>query len=283
MMETGGMMLSHFRVKALGAKTAGGVTELARAGRLARLAMVAVAMMAGMVAAMAGASVARAEPLKILAFGDSLVAGFGLAPEDGFVAQLQQALSGRGHDVVVINGGVSGDTSAGAVARLDWILQDPPDVAIIEFGGTDGLRGLEPAQTYTNLDRVMRRLRRAGVPMLLTGMRAPPNLGRSYGEEFNAVFPRLAETYGTVFYPFFLEGVAAQPALNQADGIHPNADGVAEIVRRLLPLLEPLLDVQGDSAARFRLPPAAGGAASAGPLTAGLMVAAAGRERHSPR
>ena len=215
---------------------------------------VMLVLLAALVFAGATGGVARAEPITILAFGDSLVAGFGLAPGEGFVAQLQSALASRGHDVVVVNGGVSGDTSAGAAARLDWILSEPPAIVIIEFGGNDGLRGLEPSETFANLDRVLRRLKTAGVPILLTGMQAPPNLGRSYGDEFNAVFPRLAEKFGVAFYPFFLDGVAARPELNQADGIHPNAAGVAEIVRRLLPSLGPLLGPRSGSGARLRIP-----------------------------
>ena len=175
------------------------------------------------------------ESVRILAYGDSLVAGYGLPEDEAFPAQLEAALQQEGIDAEVINAGNSGDTTAAAVSRLDWVLAEDPDAAIVVFGGNDGLRGLDPAETYANLDEVLSRLRADGLPTLLTGMKAPRNLGADYAKEFDAVFPRLAETHDIVFYPFFLEGVAAQPALNQADGIHPNARGVEKIVDKMLP------------------------------------------------
>jgi acyl-CoA thioesterase-1 len=137
----------------------------------------------------------------------------------------------------VINGGVSGDTSAGGLARLDWLMAEKPDLVIVELGANDGLRGLDPANTKENLDRIISRIRETGARVLLAGMLAPPNLGREYGDEFGALFPALAEKHGTAFYPFFLEGVAMDPALNQDDGIHPTAEGVAVIVENMLPFV----------------------------------------------
>lgn len=188
---------------------------------------------------------AAADSIRILALGDSLTAGYGLAAEESFPARLEAALRQRGHDVRVINGGVSGDTSAGGLARLDWVLADKPHAAIVELGANDGLRGLDPETTHANLDAILTRLRESGVQVLLAGMRAPPNLGRDYQQEFDAVFARLRDSHNVRFYPFFLEGVAAQPALNQADGIHPNAEGVQMIVDAILPHVERLLAASG--------------------------------------
>ncbi len=180
---------------------------------------------------------AGADPVRILAFGDSLTAGYGLPEAEGFPAQLEAALAAAGVEAEVINGGVSGDTTAGGLARLDWALADDPDVVILELGANDGLRGLRPAETRANLDAILTRLGEEGIAVLLAGMLAPPNLGREFGEAFNAMFPALAEEHGVAFYPFFLDGVATDPALNQPDGIHPNAAGVAVIVERILPHL----------------------------------------------
>jgi acyl-CoA thioesterase-1 len=186
---------------------------------------------------------AAAEPLRLLALGDSLTAGYGLPAGQGFVPRLEAALRARGRAVRVLDGGVSGDTTAGGLARLDWALADRPQAAIVTLGGNDGLRGLDPAQTHANLAAILDRLAARGIPVLLAGMLAPPNLGAEYGREFAGVYRRLAEERpGVLLYPFFLEGVAADPALNQADGIHPNAQGVEEIVRRILPAVEALLD-----------------------------------------
>jgi acyl-CoA thioesterase-1 len=184
--------------------------------------------------ALAAPSPAAGRPV-VAAFGDSLTAGYGVADADSFPARLAAALDRRGMPVRMINAGVSGDTTAGGLARLDWMLADRPDLVIVEFGANDGLRGLDPVATYANLDAILARLDATGVSVLLTGMLAPPNLGAEYGAAFDAVFPRLAEKHDVVFYPFFLDGVAANPALNQSDGIHPNAAGVDAIVERILP------------------------------------------------
>jgi len=185
---------------------------------------------------------AAADTTRLMAFGDSLVHGYGLDSEDTFPSQLEAALQQRGHTVEVINAGNSGDTTAGGLARLDWALADQPDVVLVVLGANDGLRGLEPEQTQRNLTALLTRLEEAGLPTLLAGMLAPRNLGGEYAEEFDALFPELAENHPVVFYPFFLDGVAAEPALNLGDGIHPNAAGVAEIVERILPSVERLLE-----------------------------------------
>lgn len=191
--------------------------------------------------ALAASPAAAAGPVRILALGDSLTAGYGLPPEQGFTAALERALKERGIDARVIDGGVSGDTSAGGLSRLDWSLADDPQVAVVALGANDGLRGIDPAATRANLDAILAKLREKGVTVLLAGMYAPRNLGRDYAQRFDGVYPELAEKHGVALYPFFLEGVAAEPRLNQADGIHPNREGVAVMVRGILPHLEPLV------------------------------------------
>jgi acyl-CoA thioesterase-1 len=204
--------------------------------RRAALLRMAAAMTLSLTLGLAGSVAAESpRPVAILAFGDSLVAGYGLASADAFPAKLEAALKAKGVAARVINGGLSGDTSAGGRARLDWALEPKPDFAIVELGGNDGLRGLDPAETRANLDAILSKLKEKGVPALLAGMYAPPNMGPDYGKAFNAVYPELAKKHGVLLYPFFLEGVAADPALNQPDGIHPNAKGVGVIVERILP------------------------------------------------
>jgi acyl-CoA thioesterase I len=182
-----------------------------------------------------------AEPARLLVLGDSLSAGYGLPIEQSFPAQLERRLRAQGHDVTVLNAGVSGDTSAGGLARLGWALADKPDFVLIELGANDGLRGLDPAALRANLDTIIERLQRAGKGVMLAGMLAPPNMGPSYETGFNRVYPALAEKHKIVFYPFFLEGVAANPALNQPDGLHPTAGGIAIIVDRITPYVVRLL------------------------------------------
>ncbi len=184
---------------------------------------------------------AQAAPVRLLVLGDSISAGYGLAHDEGFEAQLAAALRAHGHDVSIVDGAVSGDTSAGGLAQLDWSLGDGADAAIVELGGNDGLRGVDPADTEKNLGAILDKLAARHIPVLLTGMYALPNLGRDYSQAFRAVFDRLAARPGVLYDPFFLEGVATVPALNQPDRIHPNADGVKRIVARLLPLVEKLL------------------------------------------
>ncbi|MCY4238463.1 MAG: arylesterase [Rhodospirillaceae bacterium] len=188
-----------------------------------------------------GAASVEAATRKLMVLGDSLGAGFGLPTEQGFVAQLERALRARGYDITVMNGSISGDTTAGGRARLAWALVSRPDFVIVELGGNDGLRGLDPAQTRANLDAILKRLKEERIPALLAGMLAPRNLGPVYERKFNSVYAELADRYGAILYPFFLDGVALDPKLNQRDLIHPNAKGVAVIVERLLPYVERLV------------------------------------------
>jgi acyl-CoA thioesterase-1 len=201
--------------------------------RSLRLLKVALAL-----AIMPGASVATAnDACRIAVLGDSLTTAYGLAVAEGFPAQLERRLREEGHDCAVLDAGVGGDTTAGGLARLDWTLADRPSHVIVELGANDGLRALPPEQMEQNLAAIVGRLQADGVAVLLAGMRAPPNLGRSYGEAFERVFSRVAERHDVPLYPFFLDGVAGDPALNQGDGIHPTAAGIAVIVERILPMV----------------------------------------------
>lgn len=188
-----------------------------------------------------GSVPALAETRSLLVLGDSLTAGYGLPLEQAFPAQLEAALKKKGHNIHVINAGISGDTSAGGLARLDWSLADQPDIAIVELGANDALRGLSPQQTRENLGAILSRLKKAHIPVILAGMKAPRNLGEDYYNSFDQIYSALAEEFQVAFYPFFLEGVAGDPKLNQSDGMHPNNAGVKVIVKRILPLVETLL------------------------------------------
>lgn len=179
---------------------------------------------------------------RLVVLGDSLAAGFGLPASDAFPVRLEAALRKDGVAVEVVNAGMSGDTSAGGLARLDWVMaQARAQYAIVELGANDGLRGLDPAAMAKNLDQILAKLQARGVKVLLTGMLAPPNFGRDYADDFAKVFPALAAKYNVPLYPFFLDGVAADRALNQADGIHPNQAGVDVVVARILPHVTRLL------------------------------------------
>jgi acyl-CoA thioesterase-1 len=184
---------------------------------------------------------AKAAPVRLLVLGDSLSAGYGLPHADGFEVQLRDALRAQGHDVRVIDGAVSGDTSADGRARLDWVLADGADVAIVELGANDGLRGVDPKDMAANLTAILDTLAAKHIPVLLTGMFAPPNLGPDYERAFRAVFDALGRRPGVLYDPFFLQDIAEVPALTQADGLHPNAAGVRRVVARLLPLVDRLL------------------------------------------
>jgi len=179
---------------------------------------------------------------RLLVLGDSLAAGYGLAAEEAFPAQLEKALRQAGYRVSVINSGVSGDTTAGGLSRLSWTMSVDPQLVIVELGGNDALRGLPPEETRANLDAILKHLTDAGVRVILAGMRSPLNLGKDYTTAFDRIYPQLANKYRVAFYPFFLEGVALDPTLNQPDGIHPNGAGVAEIVARFMPLITSVLN-----------------------------------------
>ena len=177
----------------------------------------------------------------IVAFGDSLTAGFGLQNSDSFPAQLEKALKARGQDVKVINAGVSGDTAAAGLARLDWALPDDASGVIIELGANDALQGLDPAATKATLEKIITDVKARGLPILLAGMEAPRNLGKDYVEQFRALYADLATRYDLILYPFFLDGVALDDKYLMGDGLHPNAAGVARIVEGILPKVEELL------------------------------------------
>ncbi len=187
------------------------------------------------------ASLATAKPIILLALGDSLTAGLGLSPSEAFPARLETVLKAKYPDLSIINGGVSGDTAAGGLARLDWALTEDVNGLVVELGANDALRGLEVGQTEAALDGIMAKAKARGLPVLLLGMRAPPNMGPDYTARFDGLFPALSKKYDALFYPFYLEGVAALPNLNQADGIHPNSRGVDEIVTRIVPKVEELI------------------------------------------
>ncbi|MBF0095431.1 MAG: arylesterase, partial [Alphaproteobacteria bacterium] len=178
---------------------------------------------------------ATMKTIRVLALGDSLTAGFNLPHDAAFPVRLEKALRAAGHPVEIVNAGVSGDTSAGGKARMDWLMRDPYDAAIVELGANDGLRGIDPERTFANLNTILVRLQDRGIPTLLAGMLAPPNYGAEYGAAFKDVYRRLARKHDVVFYEFFLDGVAADPVMNQGDGIHPTERGVNVIVERMLP------------------------------------------------
>lgn len=181
---------------------------------------------------------AHAGTVRIAAFGDSLTAGWGLKPDESFAAVLQRELRARGYDVEVINFGISGDTTAGGVARMRAVMAVKPDGVILELGANDGLRGFDPALVEANLDQILTMFGQARIPVLLAGMRTLSGMGKRYGDEFAQVYPRLAQKHGVRLYPFFLEGVAGDPALNLPDGLHPTGRGIEEIVKRILPDVE---------------------------------------------
>tara|TARA_B100001093_G_scaffold78779_1_gene69994 strand:+ start:659 stop:1345 length:687 start_codon:yes stop_codon:yes gene_type:complete len=197
--------------------------------------------LAGMMAMMPVSSVMASDQPILMVLGDSLVAGHGLPQDEAFPYALGRLLKKDGIDVEILNSGVSGDTTAGGLARLDWSLAAKPDAAIVVLGGNDLLRGLEPAASYRNLDGIIEKLVENNVEVLLAGMQAPRNLGADYANEFDAIYDRLAERHKVLFYPFFLDGVALQPTMNQPDGMHPNELGVAHIATQILPQVKILL------------------------------------------
>ena len=178
---------------------------------------------------------AVSKPVKIVALGDSLTAGYQLRPNEAFPAQLAAALKQNGIEVEVVNAGVSGDTSKAGLERLDWAVPEGTEAVILELGANDALRGVDPAETRKSLDAILTRLKARGIEVLLAGMEAPRNLGPEYAQAFNAIFPELANKHGALLYPFFLKGVALDPKLNLPDGLHPTAEGVGRIVGAILP------------------------------------------------
>ena len=198
---------------------------------------------AGILVAASGlsASQAAAPTPVIVAFGDSLTAGLGLPEKDSFPAQLERALKARGQEVKVVNAGVSGDTAAAGLARLDWAMPDDASAVIVELGANDALQGLDPAATKATLEKVITELKARGLPILLAGMEAPRNMGKDYVDQFRALYADLATSYDLILYPFFLDGVALDDKYTLGDGLHPNAEGVARIVDGILPKVEELL------------------------------------------
>ena len=198
-----------------------------------------------LVSVFTGFSPARADdPPRIVAFGNSLTAGLGVAVQDAYPAQLQRLLDAKGLRYRVINAGVSGDTTAGGLRRVDWVLKSRPQIIILELGANDGLRGLSLQQTKTNLERIIQQCRGAQVTVVLAGMKLPPNYGAEYTNGFESIYPALAREYRLTLIPFFLEGVAGSSALNQADGIHPTSEGYRIIVEKIFNTVKPLLGRQ---------------------------------------
>ena len=198
-------------------------------------------IIAVMVGVLLSGGAACAKPATLLVLGDSLAAGYGLESSEAFPVKLEAALRTKHPDLHVLNGGISGDTAADGLARLDWALTDEVTAIIVELGANDALRGLGVAQTEAALDEILSKAKARNLPVLILGMRAPPNLGAEYVTAFDSLFPRLAAKHQALLYPFYLDGVAADPELNQPDGIHPNAKGVDIIVSKLTAKVEELL------------------------------------------
>ncbi len=193
---------------------------------------------------LAASNPAFAQAIKGVGFGDSLMAGYQLGNGEGFPDQLQQSLQELGYDVAIANAGVSGDTTSGGLSRLDWSVPDGTDFVILELGANDALRGISPQITRDNLDKMIASLKQRNVDVLLVGMLAPPNMGDDYANDFNPIYPDLAEKYDLPLYPFFLDGVLTIPDLMLSDGIHPNSEGVKTMVERFLPLMRDYLDAK---------------------------------------
>ncbi len=189
-------------------------------------------------------------PVRIVVLGDSLAAGFGVKPEQSFPSRLEAALKAQGRNVAIVNQGVSGDTTAGGLDRIDWLLSDKPDIVLVELGANDALRGLDPALAERNLAAIVEKLRAAGVTVWLAGMMAPRNFGADYVKSFDGLYQRLADKYQAPLYPFILDGVAQDAALNQPDGLHPNAKGAQIIADRLLPFATSNLDAYAQTVHR---------------------------------
>ena len=197
---------------------------------------------------------AEAQPVKIAVLGDSITAGYGLAPGQALPARLQAALQTRARNVTILNHGVSGDTVAGGLARVDWMLADKPDIVLVALGGNDALRGSDPGQAERNLDAIVTKLKAANVTVWLAGMLAPRNFGPEYAQAFDATYKRVADKHDVALYPFLLDGIATDPQFNQPDGIHPNPKGVDVLVDKLLPFVTENLDKHAASVRRSPRP-----------------------------
>jgi acyl-CoA thioesterase I len=206
-----------------------------------RVSLVALLVAILLCAAALPKSEAKEQETVIVALGDSLTAGLGLPQSESFPAKLEAALKAQGRNVTVANAGVSGDTVSAALDRLDWALPPNTSAVIVELGGNDALQGLPPAEIEASLARIIERAKAKGLPVLIAGMESPRNMGKDYVDQFHAIYPDLAERYGALLYPFFLDGVALDPGLMQEDGIHPNAKGVDRIVQGILPKVDQLL------------------------------------------
>ncbi|WP_417803377.1 arylesterase [Thalassospira lucentensis] len=228
--------------------TAKRVLRAVAKGARASLLTIAMAIGVGAVALSSPANAADKDAKTLVLFGDSLMAGYGLNQDEGFAPQLQSALNDRGYNVNVVNSSVSGDTTAAGLARLDWALVEKPDAVLLELGANDALRGVEPSQTRDNLAQIIEKLKAQGIDVLLAGMMSPPNMGADYRDEFDSIYPDLAGRYDLDLYPFFLDGVVADPDLNLDDGMHPNPQGVKEIVGRILPDVISLLSLDPKTA-----------------------------------
>src|SRR3990172_796236 len=211
------------------------------AGTVAQVVGVALLVKLVFVPLLPAGAVEASRPIRLVAYGDSLTAGYMLKPSQSFPAQLAAALEANGHAVEVANAGVSGDTTAAGLERFEWAVPDDTEAVILELGGNDLLRGIDPRRTRANLEKIVQRLRAKNIEVLLAGMRAPKNWGAKYEKEFNAIYDELASKYGLILYPFFLDGVALQGQLNLSDGMHPSAKGVQVIVERILPAVEQLI------------------------------------------
>lgn len=213
--------------------------------RLSRITWQMVALFAVcnavLISTMAARANAGGDPIRIVALGDSLTAGYRLEPAEAFPVQLQAALKAKGYNVEVTNAGVSGDTAAAGLERFDWSVSEGTEAVIVELGANDALRGLDPKQTRTDLDAILTKLKARNLDVLFAGMLAPSNWGEAYRKSFDAIYPELAQSYGAVFYPFFLEGVVQNPKLNLDDGMHPTGEGIGIIVKRMLPKVEELI------------------------------------------
>jgi acyl-CoA thioesterase-1 len=200
-----------------------------------------VAFLAGLALALGPVGAVPGRPLTVVVLGDSLAAGYGLPPGADFVSVLERALKARGHNAKLVNAGVSGDTSSGGLERLDWSVPDGTDGVIVELGANDMLRGIDPEITRNALESIVTRLKARGIPVMLAGIYAQRNLGPAYTGRFDAIYPELARKHGLVHYPFFLDGVAGDRALNLPDGLHPSQKGIERIVERILPTVETFL------------------------------------------